>query len=76
MFKTIGFGWVILAVFLFVNLMWGWDTAINPPPRTMRRKPGPRQTKPRLKKMAKHSSLPIVRIQRPPINEPVSQPVR
>lgn len=75
MFESFGFGWVVLLAFLFTNLIWGCDVALNSPPRTIRKKQAPRRTKPSLKKVAIHSPLPIARLRRPAVDEPVAQPV-
>ncbi|TAK08129.1 MAG: hypothetical protein EPO39_05100 [Candidatus Manganitrophaceae bacterium] len=75
MFESIGFGWVVLLAFLFTNLIWGCDMALNPPPRTTRKKQAPRRTKPSLKKMAIHSPLPIARLRRSRVGEPIAQPI-
>lgn len=72
MFQSIGFGWAVLAAFLFTNLLWCWDTALTPPPRTMKRKRVLKRTKSNLKKILKHPALPIVQLKHSPAREPVA----
>ena len=72
MFESIGSGWIILAAYLFINLIWGCNLALTPPPGTTRRKQAARRTKPNMKKVVLHSPLPIARPRRARVSEPVA----
>lgn len=75
MLQSIGFGWFILAAFLFINLLWCWDMAITPPPRAVRRKRATRPTKLMIRKVTKRTTHPMARLQRLSLNGPVAQSV-
>lgn len=72
---SIGFGWVLLAVFLFINLIWALDMTLTPPPGAIQRKRAPKRTKPTVKRMIKRSPLPMIRLQHTAVGKPVAQPV-
>jgi len=75
MLQSIGFGWFILAAFLFSNLVWFWDTAITPPPRTMRKKRAPRSAKLMIKKVTRRPLLPMAQLHQLSARKPVAQPI-